>query len=274
MTTSQTIGPTTGIDGAGRIVEGICVPYDEISYLTPNPHGERVLKGAFAAAGQTGPVFLFRGHDHQHPLGKAVSFTDEPYGLVGRFVVRESPAGDEVLEDVRDGYLPAMSVGFKPMQVRRGAQGETEVVEGMLKEVSLLPVGAYDGAKVLALRAAAEPSAKLPPPIATIPHSHEPEVPAPPKLDWHVPGHLRHLVDLDDDGHLRDTSAATIAKRAPYVARRPAPAAEAMPLDWSGVRADLRALFGVTDAEALPRPGRQRLRPLRPAAEQDQQVAV
>jgi phage head maturation protease len=48
-----------------------------------------------------------------------------------------------------------MSVGFKPVQVRRGSRGETEIVEGSLKEVSLLPLGAYDGARVLAMREAA-----------------------------------------------------------------------------------------------------------------------
>jgi hypothetical protein len=85
-------------------------------------------------------------------VGRAVAFSDQPEGLVGTFQIREGQLGDECLNDLREGYLPAMSVGFKPMKVRRGANGETEVVEGMLKEVSLLPVGAYEGARVLSLR--------------------------------------------------------------------------------------------------------------------------
>jgi HK97 family phage prohead protease len=145
-----------GVDGEGRTIDGVCVPYDEISYLTPNPAGERVLRGAFAKSvqQQASKVFLFRGHDHAHPVGRAVRFEDRPDGLYGSFSVRRSVLGDEVLADVREGYLPAMSVGFKPVQARRGRDGETEVVEAQLKEVSLLPLGAYEGAKVLALREA------------------------------------------------------------------------------------------------------------------------
>jgi HK97 family phage prohead protease len=156
----------------GRTLEGVVVPYDETSYLTPNPAGERVLRGAFAKSAKQrgGRVFLFRGHDHAHPVGRAVSFTDEPDGLHGTFTVRSSVLGDETLSDVREGYLPGMSVGFRPLQTRQGAAGETEVVEAQLMEVSLVAIGAYDGARVLALRHAdyAYPPAVVlgnPPPV-------------------------------------------------------------------------------------------------------------
>jgi HK97 family phage prohead protease len=147
-------------DHDSRQVHGVCVPYDEISYLVPNPQGERVLRGAFTKSirQQRGKIFLFRGHDHAHPVGKAVEFTDEADGLHGTFEIRQSVLGDDTLSDLREGYLPAMSVGFRPLQTRRGPNGETEVVEGMLKEVSLLPIGAYDSARVLALRS---PTASL-----------------------------------------------------------------------------------------------------------------
>jgi hypothetical protein len=79
-----------GADVDGRTVDGCVVPYDEISYLTPNPDGERVLRGAFTkSATQRGSkIFLFRGHDHAHPVGRAVTFTDEPDGLHGTFRIR------------------------------------------------------------------------------------------------------------------------------------------------------------------------------------------
>lgn len=143
-------------DYEARQITGVCVPYDEISYLTPNPQGERVLRGAFTKSirQQGGKIFLFRGHDHSHPVGRSVSFSDEADGLHGTFQIRESVLGDEVLADLKEGYLPAMSIGFRALQTRRGSNGETEIVEGMLKEVSLLPMGAYDSARVLALRSA------------------------------------------------------------------------------------------------------------------------
>jgi uncharacterized protein len=153
-----------GVDEDGRTLEGVVVPYDEVSYLTPNPAGERVLRGAFAksAKQRAGRVFLFRGHDHGHPVGRATTFSDEPDGLHGTFQLRASVLGDETLADVKEGYLPGMSVGFRPLQTRRGSAGETEVVEAQLLEVSLVALGAYDSARVLALR---EASGVTPPPV-------------------------------------------------------------------------------------------------------------
>lgn len=138
----------------GRTLEGVVVPYDETSYLTPNPAGERVLRGAFtkSAKQRAGRVFLFRNHDHGHPVGRAVTFEDADDGLHGTFQIRESVLGDETLADVREGYLPALSVGFRALQTRAGVAGITEVVEAQLMEVSLVPMGAYDSARVLALR--------------------------------------------------------------------------------------------------------------------------
>lgn len=142
------------VDTAGRTVDGVCVPYDEVSYLTPNPDGERVMRGAFAKSARQrgGKVFLFRGHDHGHPVGRAVDFRDEPDGLHGSFQIRASSLGDETLSDLNDGYLPGMSVGFRALQARRGKDGATEIVEAQLMEVSLVAIGAYDGARVLAVR--------------------------------------------------------------------------------------------------------------------------
>jgi Escherichia/Staphylococcus phage prohead protease len=142
------------VDPAERTVTGVVVPYDEVSYLTPNPDGERVMRGAFAkSARQRGDkIFLFREHDHAHPVGRALGFEDTDGGLTGTFQIRASVLGDETLSDVREGYLPAMSVGFKALQARRGADNATEIVEARLMEVSLVAIGAYDGARVLAVR--------------------------------------------------------------------------------------------------------------------------
>ena len=71
------------------------------------------------------------------------------------FHARPSVAGDEALEEARDGYLPGMSVGFVPVQHRRGRDGVREIVEARLLEVSLVPIPAYEGARVLAVREAA-----------------------------------------------------------------------------------------------------------------------
>lgn len=144
-------------DTGERIVEGIVVPYNETSYLTEDPNGERFLPGSFNRTVKERPkVKLFRSHRHDDAIGKSIEWkASDERGLWGRFHVPPGDDGDSALEKVRNGLLDAFSIGFRPIRVRRGADGVREVQEAALHEVSLVPIGAYDGAKVLALRAPA-----------------------------------------------------------------------------------------------------------------------
>ena len=90
------------------------------------------------------------------PVQRAITLWEEADGLHGCFSIRESALGDEVLADLHDGYLPACSIGFRPTSIGRGPSGESVVLAGDLREVSLLPIGAYDSARVLALRRATD----------------------------------------------------------------------------------------------------------------------
>jgi HK97 family phage prohead protease len=149
-----------------RTLIGRCVPYDETSYLVPDPRGERILRGAFTKSIEkkrlaAARVFLYRNHDRDHAVGHAVDFVDALDGLLGTFEIRSSTLGDEVLAEVRDGYLPSMSAGFRTVRERRGKDGVREIVEAALVEVSLLSTPAYDGARVLELRQAADRGALL-----------------------------------------------------------------------------------------------------------------
>ncbi|HSS12236.1 MAG TPA: HK97 family phage prohead protease [Acidimicrobiales bacterium] len=145
------------VDTADHTVTGVCVPYGEISFLTPNPLGEKVTPGAFtrSLSGREDKVFLYREHDHSRPVGRSMHFTDERAGLVGTFRIRPDDSGAQVLADVADGWLPHMSVGFKELRGRTDPDsGVHQVLEGHLMEVSLLSLPAYDGARVLASRGA------------------------------------------------------------------------------------------------------------------------
>jgi len=143
---------------ARREIVGRVAPYDETSYLTGDPRGERLRRGCFATSiRQRGDrIPLCVGHNHGEPAVGMSRQWSEDDGLVGLFEVRANERGDKVLEDVRDGYLPALSVGFAPIpsRARRGRDGALEITEAVLKEVSLVVVGAYDGAQVLAVRSA------------------------------------------------------------------------------------------------------------------------
>jgi HK97 family phage prohead protease len=142
-----------------RVVIGMVSPYDETSYLTPDPNGERIRRGAFAksiAQRQT-KIPLLRNHDRASRMGVSRSFAETPEGLLGEFVVNEGGAGDQLLEDARNGYLGAMSAGFMPLgQLARGSDGVREVAEAKLVEVSLVALPAYEGSGMLSVRHAGD----------------------------------------------------------------------------------------------------------------------
>ena len=160
------------VDGE-RIMTLLLVPYGETSYLTKYAKGERFVRGAFRKAaaefrGRRTPLYLFRSHAHERAAGKALTLVDTPEGPVAEFKIAGSTYGDEVIAEYREGLLGAVSVGFRGIldQISR-ADGAREVREAALLEVSVLPIGAYDGAQVLALRGPADPvdlSEYLPPP--------------------------------------------------------------------------------------------------------------
>jgi HK97 family phage prohead protease len=138
-----------------RIVEGIVVPYDETTFLTDDPAGERFRPRSLTrtVSDRGDRVKLYRAHDHRTAVGKAVEWrTDDPAGCWAQFRIARTPAGDAVLNEVAEGMLDAFSVGFLPKRQRRGPDGAREIIEAQLHEVSLCPIGAYDGARVMATR--------------------------------------------------------------------------------------------------------------------------
>jgi HK97 family phage prohead protease len=138
---------------------GQVAPYNETTYLTGDPRGERLMRGCFRASieqrGTRIPLCL--GHNHgEAAVGLSTRWQEDGDGLLGVFAVRPDERGDKVLADARDGYLPALSVGFAPIpsRSRRAPDGVIEHTEAALHEVSLVAVGAYGGARVLEVRSA------------------------------------------------------------------------------------------------------------------------
>ncbi len=142
-------------DMTERIVEGIVVPWNETTYLTEDPRGERFRSGSLTRTlkERGDRVKLFRNHDHDQAVGRALQWkATHEGGCWAQFRIAATAAGDDVLAEVREGMLDAFSVGFLPKRETRGTDGAREIIEAQLHEVSLCPIGAYDGARVLAMR--------------------------------------------------------------------------------------------------------------------------
>lgn len=144
-----------------RIIEGIIVPWNEVSYLTPDPKGERFLPGSLdrTIEDRGHLVKLFRIHDQSKAYARPIRWdSHHADGLFGEFQVGRGAACDAFLDEVADGLLDAFSLGFQAKKEQRGADGVREVVEARMYEASLAPIGAYDGARVTALRAPSLPA--------------------------------------------------------------------------------------------------------------------
>jgi HK97 family phage prohead protease len=148
------------VEQSERLVVGLVVPYDETTYLVPNPDGERIRRGAFSRSikHREQKVPLLRAHDPGLVMGRSRCFTETAEGLLGEFVVNDGARGDDLLEDARTGYLDGMSVGFSAVRTERADDGVREVVEARLVEVSMVGVPAYEGAAMLAVRNAHLPA--------------------------------------------------------------------------------------------------------------------
>lgn len=138
-----------------RTLSGICVPWNETTHLAPDPGGERFLPGSLTRTVRErgARLKLFHGHDYAHAIGAVMKLDPKhPDGLWGEWRIFDTVAGNDALAEIEQRALDMFSVGFAAVKTRRAADGVREIVEAAVHEVSLTPLGAYDGARVLATR--------------------------------------------------------------------------------------------------------------------------
>jgi uncharacterized protein len=145
----------------GRTLVGIAIPYGTQAEIVEgrSRYTETFAPGAFADAG---PHPLTATHPRtgaELPIGVSVELRDQPDGLHGAWHVSDIELGNEVLILVRDGVPLGLSVGFLESRSRWNAQHtRVERVAATLDHVAVVRSPAYPGARVEAVRTAAERS--------------------------------------------------------------------------------------------------------------------
>jgi HK97 family phage prohead protease len=151
--------------GDGRTIDVRIVPYGERALVDDGfgEYTEEFSRGAFdeqLAAGHRLKVWLNFQHERGigSVIGKGISLREESDGLYGSFRAFEHADGDKALLLVREEMLDSVSLEFKPKKggTIRTAEGIVRRIKAHLDAVALCRVGAYSGAKVLAVREAPE----------------------------------------------------------------------------------------------------------------------
>lgn len=140
-----------------RTVEAIVMPYEQETIVDHKGRmvTEVISKGAFNGI-QRRKILANRDHDVTRVVGQCVALhPNDPDGLVAEIQISNTDLGTDTLILANDGVLD-MSAGFMPMK-----DGETwesrdrrRITKAWLGHVAFVPEPAYEGARVLAVRAA------------------------------------------------------------------------------------------------------------------------
>lgn len=111
-------------DGKPTRIEGMAVPYNQLSLPIHTVHGQRFrekfVPGAFAdSIGEAKDIRGSVGHNAHHPLGRTSKGTlqlqDRADGLYVSIAIPDTTVGRDALENVRNGNFDGMSIEFMPV---------------------------------------------------------------------------------------------------------------------------------------------------------------
>ena len=150
-----------GVDAELRTVSGIAMPYNDASEGVAG-YTEMFQRGAFADAEVGTPVYY--NHDwfdreakkentSVTPIGSITEIREEDDGLHIVASLASTAKAQEIYTLVREGHLKSFSAGFQALKSTT-VDGVVVRTKALLKEVSILPKGAYRKAAVAEVRAA------------------------------------------------------------------------------------------------------------------------
>ena len=135
--------------GDGRTLTGLAVPYDTPTEIVPG-FNEIIARGAIDLAAR--PSLFYR---HGEPIGVVTDMTDTADGLEITARISDTAQGRDAATLGADGAITALSIGFfeREWQDVETQDGFTRTQTKIdLREVSLVPIPAYDDAQITSIR--------------------------------------------------------------------------------------------------------------------------
>lgn len=148
----------------GRTVDVRLVPFGEVARVADPPrfevYREEWLPGVFDhQLNAANRIKAKYGHSESvlDVVGQGISLRSEPGdGYHVSANIHRTPQGETVLEMLRGGALPCVSLEAMPVRNRPGRDGIVQRVKANLKAFAFCEQGAFAGARVLAIREAHE----------------------------------------------------------------------------------------------------------------------
>jgi HK97 family phage prohead protease len=140
----------TAADTQRRTIVGTVAPYGAVGNTSIGPVA--FLPGSLRASDD---VKLLLEHDGRRPIGRATSFQESTFGLLGTFRVAQTTAGTDALVEASEGLRGGLSVGARILEHTIDSAGTMQVSAAELIEVSLVTSPAFAEAQVSHVAASA-----------------------------------------------------------------------------------------------------------------------
>lgn len=140
----------------GRTITGLAVPFETETEIVPG-FREKIARGAINL--DSAPALFYR---HSEPIGIITQMVECPDGLRIEARVSDTTLGRDAATLARDGAIKCLSIGFFEREYTDtttpdGATLRTQT-DIDLREISLVPIPAYDAATITQVRAAETPT--------------------------------------------------------------------------------------------------------------------
>ena len=140
----------TAADAKTRTIFGQIVPFGQVGSTSLGPV---IFEAGSLHIGDNVKVLL--EHDGRRPVGKLVSTSANPSGIMGEMKISQTTAGSDVLVEAADGLRDGISVGANIIE-HTVKDGNIVVSSAELVEVSLVTNPAFAEARVTQVAASAD----------------------------------------------------------------------------------------------------------------------
>ena len=128
-----------------RTLAGVALEYG-VDAVVSDGQKVRFEKGSMPLEGKKPKMYLY--HNSEMPIGVVTERTEVDNFVMFEAKISETALGNESLQLAMDGVLDSLSVGAVPVEFTFDEAGTMIVTKAEWQELSLLPYGAFEAAKV------------------------------------------------------------------------------------------------------------------------------